>query len=230
MTRTPGNNFTSSLKRSQINTRTPGYNFSKLNEESSESINQIKNSRKTDDGSKVDLKDSNLSTSSLNQRRREKLTPNNQIEGKIIINPEKFPTLMKTQINYKKPIPYEINIINNSSNNFPKETFITCIKSNNQDNLFINDTLIKNGEEIQSKEEINVKILMYFKENKIVEGKNCVKLMLKNKNGIINSNEPIVEVNVIDNMKNVVNSQINKNSFKENFYEESSYKLFNSQK
>ena len=54
--------------------------------------------------------------------------------------------------------------------------------------------------------------------------------MLKNKNGIINSNEPIVEVNVIDNMKNVVNSQINKNSFKENFYEESSYKLFKSQK
>jgi hypothetical protein len=57
--------------------------------------------------------------------------------------------------------------------------------------------------------------------------------MLKNKNGIINSNEPIVEVNVIDNMKNVVNSQINNNNNnkeKKNFYEESSYKLFNSQK
>ena len=85
----------------------------------------------------------------MNQRRRENITPNNQIEGRIILNPEKFPTIMKTQINYKKPIPYEINVKNITNNNFPKETFITCIKSNNQDNLFINDTLIKNGEEIQ---------------------------------------------------------------------------------
>ena len=74
---------------------------------------------------------------------------------------------------------------------------------------------------------------MYFKENKIVEGKNCLKLMLKNKNGIINSNEQIIEFNVIENMKNVVNSQINNNNNnkeKKIFYEESSYKLFNIQK
>jgi hypothetical protein len=166
----------------------------------------------------------------MNQRRKESLTPNNQIKGSIIIDADKFPTKMKTQINFDEPILYNINIINNSSIPFPKETYISCIKSNNQDNLFINDTLVKNGEEIGPKENVNVKISLYFKKNKIVEGKNCVKLMLKNKNGIINSNEPIVEVNVIDNMKNVVNSQINKNSFKENFYEESSYKLFKSQK
>ena len=230
--RTPGENFKSKLKKSQVINRTPGNNFFN-NKESSESMykNQIKNS--TDDGSRIkkNLIDSNISTSSMNQRRKESLTPNNQIKGSIIIDAEKYPTKMKTQINFDEPILYNINIINNSSIPFPKETYISCIKSNNQDNLFINDTLVKNGEEIGPKENVNVTISLYFKKNKIAEGKNCVKLILKNKNGIINSNEPSVEVTIIDDSKNIVNSYNNQNNIKDlNEFEENSYNLLKSQK
>ena len=136
---------------------------------------------------------------------------NNNLSCEIIINQR---TLIKLKLNYykqkKKPLKFDIQIKNTGINPIPANSKLIGKNNDNESDLYMDDIIINNGQEIKPNEVIDVTMFAFFKDpNNIKSEDNFLKFYLYNENYGQIGNEGIIKIFVLDEKKNIIeNSRI----------------------
>ena len=139
---------------------------------------------------------------------------NKLLSCQILIE-SRTPAKLKSHYKGKNPIKSSIKIFNNGKNPIPAESYLISKKDDSNSELYIEKTLINNGQEVQINETIIVDILLYFKDyDNIKNGYNLGKILLFNQKYGQIGEEGIVKIEILDEGKNIVENNEVSRSYK----------------
>ena len=177
-----------------------------MNPENNNEFNDENNKNKNNNSiynSKSSYSNSKKSNNKNERVHKSKIeTPQEFLTCKIIIE-SRIPAKLKSNYKGKKePIKIKVDVFNNGKKSLPSDCFL---KSKNDDSdLFITDTLINNGKELEPGENVNVTLFLFFKKpDNIKNGNNIVKVYLWNEKYDKIGEEAIIKIDVLDESKNI---------------------------
>ncbi len=216
-TATPNPNFNEQkIKRKKNETpKDDDYNEKKIekedyqmemNPENNNEFNDENNKNK--DNNSIYNPKSSYSNSKKNNNKNERIhkskieTPQEFLTCKIIME-NRIPAKLKSNYQGKKdPIKIKVDVYNNGKKSLPSGCYLKS--KNNESDLFISDTVINNGNELEPGKNVGVTLFLFFKKyDAIKNGNNIVKVYLWNEKYDKIGEEAIIKIDILDESKNI---------------------------
>ena len=194
-------------KNNYLNNVNSRENNNKLSEKIfNEATNNLNNPKKINKNQKnISYKNENI------------ITPNGKKGFMCELYYEQNINVQYSSLNHKNiPMKVNLRLKNNGNNIIPKNTEIISSKNENNCQLYIQDTLINNGNLINIGQTIDVTLYLFFKQkNNIKPGIYNFKFLVRNSNFGIIGKENEMHVNVINDVINNENFIENKNQLRD---------------
>ncbi len=159
------------------------------------------------------LKKINKNQKNISYKNENIITPNGKKGFMCELYYDQNINMQFSSLNHKKfPIKVNLKLKNNGGDIIPKNTEIISSKNENNCQLFIEDTIINNGNLINIGQTIDVTLYIFFKQpNNIKPGIYNFKFLVRNSHFGIIGKENEMKINVRNDVKNKENFIENKN-------------------
>ena len=159
------------------------------------------------------LKKNNKNQKNISYKNENIITPNGKKGFMCELYYEQNINVQYSSLNHKNiPMKVNLRLKNNGNNIIPKNTEIISSKNENNCQLYIQDTLINNGNSINIGQTIDVTLYIFFKQpNNIKPGIYNLKFLVRNSHFGIIGKENEMKVNVRNDVINHENFIENKN-------------------